>query len=170
MSIVDDLLNNSHNLLIIIPIIGIITAFILGFLSLVIVIFLEYYRDKSWVKRYKINSTELLIDKFELGGFLAIIITQMGILIAMFTGIGSSGNFENAINDDLLEIKVRLSIFMFFLLWTPIILKLYVNQKFGKDIFQDSPKIVPILYLLPQLISLIFMIIILQTGLEYPNG
>ncbi|MFV2015426.1 MAG: hypothetical protein ACC656_08375 [Candidatus Heimdallarchaeota archaeon] len=167
MSIIDDLLNNSHNILIYIPIISIIVAFGLGFLNLSFAIFLEYYKEKSWVRRYKINSTEILIDKFELIGFLAIIITQLGIIIAMFTGINSAGSFEKAINDDLLEIKVRLTIYVFFLLWTPIFLKLYINQKFGKDVFQDSPTIVSILYLLPQLISVIFMIFITQAGFEF---
>ena len=169
MGIFDDILNKSHDILIVIPIIGIFVAFGLGFLTLSISIFLEHYKDKSWVKRYKINSIELLVDKFELAGLLAIIITQLGLLIAMFTGIYSAGNFENAINHNVLEIKVRLSIFIFFLLWTPVIQKLYINQKFSKDIFQDSPKLVPILYLLPQLVSLMFMIIIIQNGFDYTS-
>ena len=76
----------------------------------------------------------------------------------------------NAINNELLEFKVRLSIFVFFLLLAPIFMKTYIGIVYDQTIFNNKSPVIAILYLLPLIPAAVLTMIIAGAGGRYVYG
>lgn len=165
-----EFLGTGHASVIHFPIIGILMGFAAGFTALLLGMSIDGFINKEWMTEPRVRSLQNFIDRFEFTSYILLILGLGGYVIAGITGFLTSGSISNAINHELLEYKVRLSIFVFFLLIGPISLKTYFGLVYKKNIFNNKSRIIPLLYLSPLIPAAIMTMIIAGAGGRYVYG
>lgn len=165
-----EFLETGHASVIHFPIIGILMGFGAAFSALMISISLDLLAD--WFEKYPNlrNSAYNFVDRFEFTSFALIILGLGGYVIAGVTGFLRAGSVSASINNDLLEFKVKLSIYVCFLLITPIFLKVYIGLVYKRNIFNNKSRIIPLLYMFPLIPSAIMTAVIAGAGGRYVYG
>ena len=165
-----EFLGTGHASVIHFPIIGILMGFAAGFTALLVGMSIDGFINKDWMTESRVQSLQNFIDRFEFTSYILIILGLLGYLISGITGFLSAGGINNAINHEMLEFKVRLAIFVFFLLFGPIFLKTYFGLVYKKNIFNNKSRIIPLLYLTPLIPAAIMTMLIAGAGGRYVYG
>ncbi len=165
-----DLLQNIHPAVIHFPLAGILVAFGSGVIALLIGIFLDiakYYegkKKKKFLSKENIERAWRFIDRFEFTSWVGAVMGEGGLIIAGLSGIYASNGIDAAVNNKYLAFKVQLSIYLFFILLVPIMLKLYVGIVHKKSIFGTErggvpPNPYPVTYRVPPALYLLTLAI-----------
>ncbi|MHA2503612.1 MAG: hypothetical protein ACXAE3_12165 [Candidatus Kariarchaeaceae archaeon] len=169
MGFFDDLLVGGHPAVIHFPIIGIMMGMVAAVTALVLGVLLDIFDKSEWLTEARRKATDRFIDRFEFASWIMIFMGELGLLIASYTGFQSAGGVDPAVENELLAFKVKLSIFVFFILIGPILLKAYLGLIKNRAIFGYG-RIIPVLYILPQLAAAILTVLISGTGGRYVYG
>ncbi len=177
-----DLFQNLHPAVIHFPLVGIFMAFGSGLIALLIVFSLDvvrYYEQrklKELLTRERIELAWRYVGHFEFTSWIAAVMGEVGLIVAGLTGLYDADGIDAAMNNKFISFKVQLSLYLFFILLVPIMLKVYVALVHGRSIFgartgNDSPdsqsltyKIPPILYLFTLAICTFLAMLIAGTG------
>lgn len=165
-----DFLSTGHPSVIHFPIIGILMGFGAGLTALTLGILYDMMTEKDWFTKERQKSVRNYMDRFEFTSYVLLILGFFGYIIAGITGILAAGSIDSSINNELLEFKVRMSIYVFFLTFTPIFLKTYFGIVYKKNIFNNKSRVIPLLYLLPLIPAAILTAIVAGAGGRYTYG
>jgi len=168
MKMFDELLVSGHPAVIHFPIIGIVMAMAAGFTALFFAILIDIGDYQGWMTDSRRTYLEKFVDRYGFASWIMDFMGLVGLIVAAWTGFRSAGSVETAVSSDLLAFKIRLTIYVFFLLLTPLLLKLYMTY-LGEEIFGKS-RIIPLLYLFPIVISAFLTIMISGAGGKYTYG
>lgn len=166
--IIDEILVSGHPAVIHFPIIGIVMAMVAGFTALMFAIIADLGKDQEWMTLDRKDTLDSMVDRFGFASWIMDFMGIFGLIIAAWSGFKSAGSIETAVSSDLLAYKIKLSIYVFFLLVTPLCLKIYMHF-LGHPIFGES-KVIPLLYLLPIMIAAVLTILISGAGGRYTYG
>ncbi|MHA2099140.1 MAG: hypothetical protein ACW99A_10665 [Candidatus Kariarchaeaceae archaeon] len=166
--IIDEILVSGHPAVIHFPIIGIVMAMVAGFTALFAAILIDVGDRQGWLIETRKNQLERFVDRFGFASWIMDFMGLVGLVVAAWSGFRSAGSIETAVSSDLLAFKIKLTIYVFFLLLTPLLLKVYMAY-LGKPIFGES-RIIPLLYLVPIVISAVLTILISGAGGRYTYG
>ncbi len=177
MTIIDDFVNmmteffaSSHAAVIHFPIVGILMSFAAGATAFGIKVLVDILLKREMISQDTWDLSLRYVRRFEFSSYILLILGILGYGIAGYTGFQSAGGVSPAIENTLLEYKVRLSIYTLFVLLTPLILKTYVGWRYHAHIFDRKHIILPILYLIPIIIGAALTAIIAGTGGKYVYG
>ncbi len=165
-----EFLHTAHPAVIHFPIIGILASFMAGSTALLIKIVADIAYHRDWIDMDWKELAYRFVDRFEFTSYVLIFLGMGGYVIAGVTGFFSIGGVEPAINNTLLEYKVRLSLYAFVLCFTPIFLKTYIGIVFRRNVFTNESYILPILYLLPLVVAAGLTSVVAGTGGKYVYG
>jgi uncharacterized membrane protein len=166
--IIDEILVSGHPAVIHFPIIGIVMAMVAGFTALFAAILIDIGERQGWLIETRKVQLERFVDRFGFASWIMDFMGLVGLIIAAWSGFKSAGSVDTAVSSDLLAFKIKLTIYVFFLLLTPLLLKVYMSY-LGEDIFGKS-RIIPLLYLVPIVISAVLTILISGAGGRYTYG
>ncbi len=165
-----EFLQTGHPAVIHFPIIGILMGFTAGGTALAIRIVADFLNMKPRITILTYEMFMRYVERFE---FTSLILTILGIFgygIAGITGFFSAGGVEPAINNTLLEFKVRLSMIAVLILFIPVFLKIYVGVVYKKHLFTTESYIPGIMYLIPLVIAAPLTAIVAGAGGVYVYG
>ncbi len=183
-----NLLENLHPATIHFPLAGIVVAFICGLIALLLGIFLDFNSKLIKEKKKIILSSDAserlwrFIDRFEFSSWIGVVLAEFGLIVAGISGLYDSKGIDNAVNNPYLAFKVQLTIYLFFILLVPFMLKLYVGIVHHKSLFGTekggnppnpyplSYRIPPLLYLFTLSISAFLSILIAGAGGRFVYG
>ena len=166
--IFDELLVSGHPAVIHFPIIGIVMAMVAGYTALMFAIIADLGKDQGWMTSGRKETLDALVDRFGFASWIMDFMGIIGLIVAAWSGFKSAGSVETAVSSDLLAFKIKLTIYVFFLLLTPLLLKVYMHF-LGQPIFGES-KVIPLLYLLPIMIAAVLTLLISGAGGRYTYG
>ncbi|OLS23055.1 MAG: hypothetical protein HeimC2_27950 [Candidatus Heimdallarchaeota archaeon LC_2] len=166
--IIDELLVSGHPAVIHFPIIGIVMAMVAGYTALMFAIIADLGKDQDWMTKDRKVMLSTMVDRFGFASWIMDFMGIIGLIVAAWSGFKAAGSLDSAVSSDLLAFKIKLSIYVFFLLLTPLLLKVYLNF-LGKPIFGES-KLIPLLYLLPIMIAAVLTLLISGAGGRYTYG
>lgn len=166
--IIDELLVSGHPAVIHFPIIGIVMAMVAGYTALMFAIISDLGKDQEWMTKDRKVMLSTMVDRFGFASWIMDFMGIIGLIVAAWSGFKAAGSLDSAVSSDLLAFKIKLSIYVFFLLLTPLLLKVYLNF-LGKPIFGES-KLIPLLYLLPIMIAAVLTLLISGAGGRYTYG
>lgn len=161
---------SSHPAVIHFPIIGIMMGFTAGLTALTIRLLADYLDRINKISIQKHSTAMNFVDRFEFASFILVIMGIFGYGIAGITGFYSAGGVEAAINHEILEFKVRLSIFAVLLLFIPVVLKTYVGIVYKRQLFTNKSIVPAILYLVPLIIAAPITVVVAGAGGVYVYG
>ncbi|MCE7735113.1 MAG: hypothetical protein GPJ54_09565 [Candidatus Heimdallarchaeota archaeon] len=164
----EELLVSGHPAVIHFPIIGIVMAMVAGFTALFAAILIDIGERQGWLNDMRKIHLEKFVDRFGFASWIMDFMGLLGLIMAAWSGFLSAGSVDTAVSSDLLAFKIKLSIYVFFLLLTPLLLKVYMAY-LGEEIFGKS-RIIPLLYLIPIVISAVLTILISGAGGRYTYG
>lgn len=170
IEMINEFLSTGHASVIHFPIIGVMFSFLSASIALFLTIALRVSDRRNKLDDFQIETIKKFISKFEFTSYISIILGELGLIIAAITGFYAAGSISQAINIPLLEFKIRLTIYVFFLLMSPLFFKFYIGVVYQKDVFNDNDLIVPILYTLPLFISTNLIMVIAGAGGKYVFG
>lgn len=162
----EEFLVTGHSAVIQFPIIGVIMGLVAVMTALIIAITLNIFNKrlnnhKEIIQRY--------INRFEFASALLVLMGIFSLIIAGVTGLNTVGTMEGALTQEILTFKVKLTIYAFFMLMSPLGLKLLLSIKYQKSIFSVS-KIIPLLYITPLLIASVQIMLLSGSGAMYLYG
>ena len=169
MDIIDELLVSGHPAVIHFPIIGIMMGFLAGVSALIVAIFRDMTKDRSWYNEWWEEFNDRMIDRYGFASWIMIFMGEAGLIIAGLSGLQSSGSIESAMSSEILAFKVKLTIYVFCILLSPLLLKVYMSIIAKKPIFGES-RIIPLLYLSPMAVAAFLTMIISGAGGRYTYG
>lgn len=163
----DELLVSGHPAVIHFPIIGVMMGAAAGISALLIAIAIDLFSEKlsEDMKQYGYK----LIDRFEFSSWILVFMGEVSLIVAGWTGFRSSGGVDVALSNEILAFKVKMTIWVFFILLAPLLLKVFFSVKLRKPIFYKS-RIIPILYILPLIISAGMIMVLSGAGGRYVYG
>lgn len=164
----DEFLQFVHPTIIHFPIVGFVIGSIAALFAFLLLIIHKLMKNKSFYQNYH-ELMELFIDRLELFSWINILIGELFFPFVVVTGIIDANGIENAINQDLLAYKIKLSVYIYFIMLSPIFLKLFASSIFNDKVFGESI-IISILYLVPLLIANILTLIVAGAGGKYTFG
>lgn len=164
-----EILRSGHPAVIHFPLIGAMMGAVAAISALLIAIFIDIAEQKDWLDEGKREFIKRYIDRFEFSSWILIIMGEAGIIIAGITGMNAAGDAASAVTVPLLQYKIMLSIYGFFILLAPLVLKLYLSLGPKKPVFSGS-RIIPILYIIPIVIAAVMMVLISGAGGRYTYG
>ncbi len=183
-----DLLQNLHPAVIHFPIAGILVAVTAGVIALLLGIacdVINYYskvKKKSLLSEENIERLWLFIDRFEFTSWIGAVLGELGLIIAGISGLYDAKGIDVSVNNPYLALKVQLTIYLFFILLVPIVIKLYVGIVHQKSIFGSekggippnpypwSYRVPPFLYLSTLAISAFLAVLIGGAGGKFVYG
>ncbi len=169
LQVLDELLVSGHPAVIHFPIIGIMMGFLAGASALAFAVFRDIFKNKSWFNEWWENYTESMIDRYGFASWIMIFMGEISLIIAGLTGLRSAGSLEAAVSSEILLFKIKLTIYVFFILLSPFGLKFYMALFVKKPIFGRS-RIIPLLYLTPMAVAAFLTMLISGAGGRYTYG
>lgn len=152
------------------PIVGSLMAFTFAACGVLLKITVDFLRKHNTISEETQETGHRFAERFEFASYVMIFVGIAGFLIAGITGFGSTGGIEPAINNVLLEYKIRLSLYAFVMLFPPLVQKTYIGLKFRQCLFTRKSILVPLLYLFPLAISATLTSILAGVGGKYMTG
>ncbi len=183
-----DPLQNLHPAVIHFPLAGILVAFISGVIALSLGIFLDlltYLKNKkkrTYLSKENIERTWRFIDRFEFTSWVGAVLGEGGLILAGISGLIDARGLDPAANNPYLAFKIQLTIYLFFILLVPIMIKLYVGLVHQKSIFGTEKgglppnpypwtfRVPPALYLFTLAISAFLAVLIGGAGGKFVYG
>ncbi|MHA2091650.1 MAG: hypothetical protein ACW98K_12410 [Candidatus Kariarchaeaceae archaeon] len=169
MEVIDELLVSGHPAVIHFPIIGIMMGFMAGATALAFGVFRDMFKNAKWFSPWWENMVERMIDRYGFASWIMILMGELGLIVAGLSGLQSAGSVENALSSEILAYKVKLTIYVFCILLSPLLLKIYMVAVVRRPVFGES-RIIPLLYLTPMAVAAFLTMLISGAGGRYTYG
>jgi uncharacterized membrane protein len=164
----EELLDFAHPAIIHFPIVGFIIGSLTAMMALGLLLFHKIFLDRSFYEGYR-DQVNGYIEALEMISWTNILIGELIFPFTVVTGILDANGVENAIRQDLLAYKIRISLIIYFVMISPIFMKLYASSIRESKIFGSSIA-VSCLYTLPILVSSFLTLLVASAGGKYTFG